>query len=112
MKYKNLIKKLQYTRNLIESILKTMKPGDLVLPKEDYETLYPDVSSMYPNRSNEYFDVDLNQTFQLWHKNHLGVIVKISVPPVECSYKHVYILVGSKVGWTYSNFVRIIRENG
>ena len=83
-----------------------MKPGDLVLPKESYEHLYPDRASMY--------DSDRDQTVYLWYADKPGVVIKIARPPGGCdvTYNHVYILVGDHVGWTYSDFLRIINEPG
>ena len=83
-----------------------MKPGDLVLPRERYEALYPDRPSMY--------DSDRDQTVFLWYGDKPGVVIKIDLPPGGCDalYRHVYILVGDRVGWTYSDFLRIINEPG
>jgi hypothetical protein len=82
-----------------------MKPGDLVLPKEIYEPLYPDRTSLY--------DTHQEQTVYLWYQDKPGIVVKVMTPPggSNATYSHVYILTGEHVGWTYSDFLLVICES-
>ena len=83
-----------------------MKLGDLVIPKEIYEPLYADRTSMYSSQRD--------QTVYLWYKDTPGVVVKIAHPTdgSNATYCHVYILTGEYVGWTYSDFLLVIHESG
>lgn len=83
-----------------------MKPGDLVLPKENFEPLYPDRVGMY--------DDERDQTAYLWYRDKPGIIVKVAYPPggSDAAYSHVYILTGEYMGWTYSDFLQVICESG
>jgi len=75
-----------------------MRVGDLVLPLESEEFLFSSASAM---------DFDVDPIECCW-SDVLGVIIGIDdfTPPRE--YMRVQIMVEGLVGWTYSDYVRIL----
>jgi len=73
-----------------------MKLGDLVFPILDEEFMFS---------SPEMVDYGFNHALFFWYSNQPGVILEKKL--LKKDLFSIKVLVGNKVGWTYSDYVEI-----
>jgi len=75
--------------------------GDMVLPTDDRDFLY----SIPDKAESEEDPIDM-----IWENDMIGIVIDVQTlePPQE--YYQVKVVVGDVIGWTYSDYVRIIRS--
>jgi len=79
-----------------------IRAGDLVVPIDELEFLF-----LTPSMAD-----DENDPIEIaWNDNSIGIVAETLTHNSQRDYYHVRIVVGEVIGWTFSDYIRVIHRN-
>lgn len=79
-----------------------IRAGDLVIPIDEREFLF----SSPEKAEDESEPIDM-----IWGNEDVGIVVKILQFDPQRDYHYVCVVVSEVVGWTFSDYIRVVHEN-